>query len=144
MCNLQKKLFHLLNIFQPLRNILFNAHLIRYILLRSFKMHSPINYNIIYIFSGRAFLFKRVVNLTYTHIQDRVMLTGRHMVRDVMCKKCKAKLGWMYEYATEESQKYLKQKQYNYIDIYVDVHFQINLFIFQIQGRSSYIGTSIN
>ena len=28
------------------------------------------------------------------------------MVRDVACKKCKQKLGWMYEYATEESQKY--------------------------------------
>lgn len=56
-------------------------------------------------FLGRALLFKRVVNLTYTHIQDRVMLTGRHMVRDVMCKNCKTKLGWMYEYATEESQK---------------------------------------
>lgn len=54
---------------------------------------------------GRALLFKRVVNLTYTHIQDRVMLTGRHMVRDVMCKNCKTKLGWMYEYATEDSQK---------------------------------------
>lgn len=34
------------------------------------------------------------------------MLTGRHMVRDVMCKNCKAKLGWMYEFATEEQQKY--------------------------------------
>jgi hypothetical protein len=28
------------------------------------------------------------------------------MVRDVSCKKCKQKLGWMYEYAMEESQKY--------------------------------------
>ncbi|XP_055296545.1 protein yippee [Sitodiplosis mosellana] len=56
--------------------------------------------------TGRALLFKRVVNLTYTTIQDRVMLTGRHMVRDVMCKNCKTKLGWMYEYATEDSQKY--------------------------------------
>ncbi|XP_065089814.1 protein yippee [Ochlerotatus camptorhynchus] len=56
--------------------------------------------------TGRAYLFKRVVNLTYSPVQDRVMLTGRHMVRDVMCKNCKAKLGWMYEFATEESQKY--------------------------------------
>lgn len=23
-----------------------------------------------------------------------------------MCKNCKSKLGWMYEFATEESQKY--------------------------------------
>lgn len=57
------------------------------------------------IFAGRAFLFKRVVNLTFTPIQDRVMLTGRHMVRDVYCKNCKTKLGWMYEFATEDNQK---------------------------------------
>ncbi|KAH8292705.1 hypothetical protein KR018_003223 [Drosophila ironensis] len=56
--------------------------------------------------TGRAYLFKRVVNLTFSDIQERVMLTGRHMVRDVMCKNCSAKLGWMYEFATEESQKY--------------------------------------
>ena len=34
------------------------------------------------------------------------MLTGGHWVRDVHCKKCSSKLGWMYEYATEESQRY--------------------------------------
>ncbi|XP_075155118.1 yippee zinc finger protein [Haematobia irritans] len=56
--------------------------------------------------TGRAYLFKRVVNLTYSNVQERVMLTGRHMVRDVMCKNCNAKLGWMYEYATDEAQKY--------------------------------------
>lgn len=56
---------------------------------------------------GRAYLFKRVVNLTYSNVMDRIMLTGRHMVRDVMCKKCKVKLGWMYEFATDESQKYV-------------------------------------
>lgn len=30
--------------------------------------------------TGRAFLFGRVVNLTYSDVQDRIMLTGRHMV----------------------------------------------------------------
>lgn len=55
--------------------------------------------------SGRAFLFKTVINLKFSNVQDRVMLTGRHMVRDVMCKNCNAKLGWMYEYATEDAQK---------------------------------------
>ena len=38
--------------------------------------------------------------------QDRMMLTGRHIVRDVTCKKCDAKLGWMYEFATEDGQRY--------------------------------------
>ena len=56
--------------------------------------------------TGRAFLFNRVANLLYSDIQDRVMLTGRHMVRDVSCKNCKSKLGWMYEFATEETQRY--------------------------------------
>lgn len=59
----------------------------------------------LYSSAGRAYLFKRVVNLTFSAIQERVMLTGRHMVRDVMCKNCGAKLGWMYEFATEETQK---------------------------------------
>ncbi|CAG9864428.1 unnamed protein product [Phyllotreta striolata] len=56
--------------------------------------------------TGRAFLFNKVVNLTYSEVQDRVMLTGRHMVRDVSCKACDTKLGWMYEFATEDNQKY--------------------------------------
>ncbi|KAH8287146.1 hypothetical protein KR054_003830 [Drosophila jambulina] len=64
------------------------------------------NHSLCDLVPGRAYLFKRVVNLTFSNIQERVMLTGRHMVRDVMCKNCGAKLGWMYEFATEESQKY--------------------------------------
>ena len=28
------------------------------------------------------------------------------MVRDISCKNCDAKLGWIYEFATEESQRY--------------------------------------
>lgn len=34
------------------------------------------------------------------------MLTGRHFVRDVFCKKCAVKLGWIYEFATDDSQRY--------------------------------------
>ncbi|OQR78600.1 yippee protein-like [Tropilaelaps mercedesae] len=60
--------------------------------------------------TGRAFLFNRVVNLSYSDVQDRVMLTGRHMVRDVSCKNCDAKLGWIYEFATEDAQRYKEGK----------------------------------
>jgi peptide methionine sulfoxide reductase MsrB len=28
------------------------------------------------------------------------------MVRDVSCKNCDAKLGWVYEFATDEQQRY--------------------------------------
>lgn len=41
-----------------------------------------------------------------SEVQDRVMLTGRHMVRDVSCKNCDAKLGWVYEFATDDNQRY--------------------------------------
>lgn len=58
----------------------------------------------IYMFSAPSPL--QVVNLQQSEVQDRVMLTGRHMVRDVSCKNCNSKLGWMYEFATEESQRY--------------------------------------
>ncbi|KAL5255954.1 hypothetical protein ACHWQZ_G011240 [Mnemiopsis leidyi] len=60
--------------------------------------------------TGRAFLFKKVVNLAMSEKQDRVMLTGRHIVRDVSCKKCKSRVGWMYEFATEEQQRYKEGK----------------------------------
>ncbi|RNA39873.1 yippee-like 5 [Brachionus plicatilis] len=56
--------------------------------------------------TGRAFLFKSAVNLVVNEVQERVMLTGRHFVRDVFCKKCSVKLGWMYEFACEETQRY--------------------------------------
>jgi hypothetical protein len=56
--------------------------------------------------TGRAFLFRKAVNLVHNEIQERVMLTGRHFVRDVSCKKCLAKLGWIYEFAYEETQHY--------------------------------------
>ncbi|KHN82175.1 Protein yippee-like 5 [Toxocara canis] len=60
--------------------------------------------------TGPAFLFDRVVNVEYSETQMRTMITGRHIVRDVMCKRCKAKLGWMYEYAMNEPQKYKEAK----------------------------------
>lgn len=42
----------------------------------------------------------------FSDVQDRVMLTGRHIVRDVSCKNCDTKLGWIYEFAVDESQRY--------------------------------------
>ncbi|KAI0977812.1 hypothetical protein GJ496_007976 [Pomphorhynchus laevis] len=56
--------------------------------------------------TGRAFLFNHVVNLKHSDVHERIMLTGRHFVRDVFCKKCFTKIGWMYEFATEETQRY--------------------------------------
>jgi len=38
------------------------------------------------------------------------MLTGRHWVRDVFCKNCNDKVGWMYEFALEDQQRYKEGK----------------------------------
>jgi hypothetical protein len=35
-----------------------------------------------------------------------IKYTAPTIVRDVTCKKCEAKLGWMYEFATEDGQRY--------------------------------------
>jgi hypothetical protein len=51
-----------------------------------------------------------LLNKNYSETQDRMMLTGRHIVRDVTCKKCDTKLGWVYEFATEENQRYKEGK----------------------------------
>uniref|UniRef100_A0A8C5P4Q3 Yippee domain-containing protein n=1 Tax=Jaculus jaculus TaxID=51337 RepID=A0A8C5P4Q3_JACJA len=51
-------------------------------------------------------LFNKVINLQYSEVQQRVLLTGRHVVRDVSCKNCSSKLAWIYKFATEDSQRY--------------------------------------
>jgi protein yippee-like 5 len=46
------------------------------------------------------------------------MLTGRHFVRDVFCKKCAVKLGWIYEFATDDSQRY-KEGLFKFLQFFV-------------------------
>ncbi|KJH47793.1 yippee putative zinc-binding protein [Dictyocaulus viviparus] len=40
----------------------------------------------------------------------RDMTTGKHIVRDVMCRICHRKIGWMYEFAMEDSQRYKESR----------------------------------
>lgn len=39
--------------------------------------------------------------------EDRLLITGLHTVADIHCTTCGTVLGWKYEYAFEESQKYV-------------------------------------
>ena len=45
---------------------------------------------------GRAFLFERCVNVSTGRPEDRLLLTGMHVVADISCKLCGAELGWKY------------------------------------------------
>jgi hypothetical protein len=77
------------------------AHLARYdkIVSRSF-----------YSKHGKAYLFDEVVNVSCGPKEDRHMTTGVHTVNDIHCNKCLQIVGWRYERAFEESQKYKEGK----------------------------------
>ncbi|CAI2350894.1 unnamed protein product [Caenorhabditis sp. 36 PRJEB53466] len=56
--------------------------------------------------TGQAYLFKNVVNVSYGPMDLREMRTGNHYVRDVSCQSCDTKLGWMYELAPKNEERY--------------------------------------
>jgi hypothetical protein len=56
--------------------------------------------------SGKAYLFSNVVNVSEGKREDRHFITGLHTVVDIHCSNCYSILGWKYEKAFEESQKY--------------------------------------
>lgn len=59
---------------------------------------------------GRAYLFKHVVNISLGPSEDRQLLTGLHTVNDIYCSCCQRLLGWRYEKAYDEDQKYKEGK----------------------------------
>ncbi|GMY09037.1 protein yippee-like At4g27745 [Fagus crenata] len=60
--------------------------------------------------NGRAFLFSHAMNIVVGPKEDRHLITGLHTVADVYCSDCGELLGWKYERAFEESQKYKEGK----------------------------------
>ena len=59
---------------------------------------------------GRAYLFSDVVNVNSGPTENRLLLTGLHVVADIYCNGCETRLGWKYVEAYEESQKYKEGK----------------------------------
>ncbi|KAI6176183.1 Protein yippee-like 5 [Aphelenchoides bicaudatus] len=69
--------------------------------------------------SGKAYLFKHVSNIICSSIEEKQMTTGKHIVRDVFCKLCQSRLGWVYEMAYPTSQQYKEGQyilEYNFIE----------------------------
>ncbi|XP_044956650.1 protein yippee-like At4g27745 [Hordeum vulgare subsp. vulgare] len=56
--------------------------------------------------NGRAFLSYHAMNVTTGSKEDRQLMTGLHTIADIHCCDCQEVLGWKYERAYEESQKY--------------------------------------
>ncbi|XP_051138478.1 protein yippee-like [Andrographis paniculata] len=59
---------------------------------------------------GKAYLFNKVVNVTFGEKEERMMMTGAHTVADLFCVQCGSIVGWKYELAHEKSQKYKEGK----------------------------------
>eukprot|EP01100_Stratorugosa_tubuloviscum_P013505 TRINITY_DN678_c2_g1_i2.p1 TRINITY_DN678_c2_g1~~TRINITY_DN678_c2_g1_i2.p1 ORF type:complete len:111 (+),score=47.40 TRINITY_DN678_c2_g1_i2:371-703(+) len=56
--------------------------------------------------TGKAYLFNKCVNVSVGVLEDRFLTTGLHTVGDIYCNSCSTVIGWKYEAAFEESQKY--------------------------------------
>jgi len=59
---------------------------------------------------GKAYLFDNVVNIILGDPAERSMTTGKHVVRDINCRQCKAIVGWKYDKAYEPAEKYKEGK----------------------------------
>ena len=59
---------------------------------------------------GRAYLFDHVINVNTGPTENRLLLTGLHVVADIYCNACASRVGWKYIEAFEESQKYKEGK----------------------------------
>jgi DNA-directed RNA polymerase subunit RPC12/RpoP len=60
--------------------------------------------------AGKAFLFNKVVNCMKGQSEDRMQKTGLHTVSDIFCKVCESKVGWRYDWAMDQDQKYKEGK----------------------------------
>ncbi|XP_009356776.1 protein yippee-like At5g53940 [Pyrus x bretschneideri] len=59
---------------------------------------------------GKAYLFNNAVNTIAGTSEERMMLSGLHTVADIFCCSCGQIVGWKYESAHENSQKYKEGK----------------------------------
>lgn len=60
--------------------------------------------------TGKAYLFNQCINVDFGPEKNKVMMTGLHTVKSVICKCCRQVIGWTYVYAYEESEKYKEGK----------------------------------
>lgn len=71
---------------------------------------------------GKAFLFDNVVNINAGEANERSMTTGRHIVRDISCRQCNETVGWKYDKAFEQAEKYKEGKYILEAELLVQVY----------------------
>mmetsp|Transcript_15215 Transcript_15215/g.14794 ORF Transcript_15215/g.14794 Transcript_15215/m.14794 type:complete len:123 (-) Transcript_15215:148-516(-) len=56
--------------------------------------------------SGKAYLFDQVLNMSAGAPYQEHLRTGLHIIRKVFCNVCVQVVGWTYDYAYNEDQRY--------------------------------------
>lgn len=56
--------------------------------------------------NGKAFLVARCDNVALGAQENKVLMTGLHIVRDAICVGCNTVVGWSYDYAHDEKERY--------------------------------------
>ncbi|KAG7392005.1 hypothetical protein PHYPSEUDO_002711 [Phytophthora pseudosyringae] len=60
--------------------------------------------------SGKAYLFDSAVNVCTGPPEERMLMTGLHVVLDLFCNTCWSPVGWKYKEAHNASEKYKEGK----------------------------------
>ncbi|CAI5728245.1 unnamed protein product [Hyaloperonospora brassicae] len=60
--------------------------------------------------SGKAYLFGAAVNVCTGPPEERMLMTGLHVVLDLYCNTCWSVVGWKYKEAHNASEKYKEGK----------------------------------
>ncbi|EEQ97352.1 yippee protein, putative, partial [Perkinsus marinus ATCC 50983] len=60
--------------------------------------------------TGAALLLESLVNVVLGPQEDTIMTTGMHSIRVCFCIKCLENIGWTYEEAFEDDQKYKEHR----------------------------------
>ncbi|CCW61505.1 unnamed protein product [Phytomonas sp. EM1] len=55
---------------------------------------------------GKAFLVNRCENYYVGPQEQKELITGTHIVRDVFCTFCDKNIGWCYDFALDEQERY--------------------------------------
>ncbi|ESL08768.1 zinc-binding protein (Yippee) [Trypanosoma rangeli SC58] len=55
---------------------------------------------------GKAYLVSRCFNYYFGPQEEKELITGSHIVRDVFCSCCDRYIGWTYDFAYVEKERY--------------------------------------
>ncbi|XP_057543919.1 protein yippee-like At3g11230 [Amaranthus tricolor] len=63
-----------------------------------------------HIIHGTVYLFDKIVNISVSEKEDRVLMTEMRRAVEIFCVKCGSAVGWKYKLALHKKHKYIEGK----------------------------------